>query len=645
MEHRQLAFRIVSVLVMLSLVTLAGTSIQAGPGDDVLPNAPPTADPNGPYTGDEGSPVTFDGTDSYDPDGDPLIYDWDFGDASPIAYDAGPSPSHTYDDNGEYTVCLTVTDPGGLSDRQCTTWTTLALMPATSGGPAVAFEDGKLYVIGGASWTEVEAYDPATDTWTAGTLTPMPTARYAAGVAATGGKIYVIGGSVAFNEPDYKDVNEAYDPATDTWAARAPMPGLHRAYSQAVTAPDGKIYVIGGRLFASCFQCPVYTVQAYDPTTDAWADKAPMPIPRQLFAAAELDGKIYAAGGCTKKGCADSRTDRVDVYDPATDTWSPVAPLLEARDSLALVAMGGRLYTLGGYSSAGGPLVAVDEYDPNTNTWAPVSQVPTPRNLSVAAVGATIFTFGNTTVEAMNWSSVTISNVAPTVSIDGVSPALVAVGEPVEAIGNFTDPSILDTHTAVWDWEGSPSPGAVNETNGSGSVSGNHTYTAAGAYTIKLTVTDKDGGSGEAMFHYVVVYDPSAGFVTGGGWINSPEGAYKPDPLLTGQANFGFVSKYQKGATVPTGNTEFQFHAASLNFHSSSYQWLVVTGSDYARFKGSGTVNGTGDYKFMLWAGDKSPDTFRIKIWIEDALGNETVVYDNGFDQAIGGGDIVVHAN
>ena len=119
-----MAFRIVSVLVMLSLITLAGTSIQAGPGDDVLPNAPPTADPNGPYTGDEGSPVTFDGTDSYDPDGDPLIYDWDFGDGSPIVYDAGPSPSHTYDDNGEYTVCLTVTDPGGLSDRQCPTWTT-----------------------------------------------------------------------------------------------------------------------------------------------------------------------------------------------------------------------------------------------------------------------------------------------------------------------------------------------------------------------------------------------------------------------------------------------------------------------------------------------------------------------------------------
>ena len=92
-----------------------------------------------------------------------------------------------------------------------------------------------------------------------------------------------------------------------------------------------------------------------------------------------------------------------------------------------------------------------------------------------------------------------------------------------------------------------------------------------------------------------------------------------PDPSLTGKANFGFVSKYRNGATEPTGNTEFQFHAADLNFHSSDYDWLVVTqGDTNAQFKGSGTINGTGDYKFMIWAGDDDPDTFRIRIWEED---------------------------
>ncbi len=70
----------------------------------------------------------------------------------------------------------------------------------------------------------------------------------------------------------------------------------------------------------------------------------------------------------------------------------------------------------------------------------------------------------------------------------------------------------------------------------------------------------------------------------------------------------------------------------------------MVTGSDYAMFQGAGTINGEGLYKFHVWAGDGTggADTFRIKIW-EETNGVETVVYDNGMDQAIAGGNIVVH--
>jgi hypothetical protein len=88
-----------------------------------------------------------------------------------------------------------------------------------------------------------------------------------------------------------------------------------------------------------------------------------------------------------------------------------------------------------------------------------------------------------------------------------------------------------------------------------------------------------------------------------------------------------------------------------MNFHSNVQDWLVVTGGDYARFKGSGTINGEVDpngylYKFMIWTGDGTgpggADTFRIKIWWEDS-DTENVVYDNGMDQPIGGGSVVVH--
>ncbi|HOZ37849.1 MAG TPA: BspA family leucine-rich repeat surface protein [Anaerolineaceae bacterium] len=175
-----------------------------------------------------------------------------------------------------------------------------------------------------------------------------------------------------------------------------------------------------------------------------------------------------------------------------------------------------------------------------------------------------------------------------------------------------------------------------------------HTYAEAGVYTACLTVNDGAVDSAPACT-LTVVYDPSAGFVTGGGWFNSQPGAYKLDETLTGKATFGFVSKYLKGASLPSGNTEFVFDAGAFNFHSTSYDWLVVSKNQAtAQFKGSGIVNGElapdgSAYKFMLWAGDGTPDTFRIRIWWEDATAVEHDVYDNGFNQAIGGGNIVVH--
>jgi hypothetical protein len=169
-------------------------------------------------------------------------------------------------------------------------------------------------------------------------------------------------------------------------------------------------------------------------------------------------------------------------------------------------------------------------------------------------------------------------------------------------------------------------------------VSGN-VFTAGsvpGIYDVQLVVNDGTVDSLPATT-MVVVYDPTGGFVTGGGWFNSPAGAYTADPSLTGKANFGFVAKYKKGATVPDGNTQFQFKAGDLNFHSTSYEWLVVAGNK-AQFRGEGTINGQGGYTFMIWADDDNPDTFRIHIW-----GANGTVYDNGSQQALGGGSIKVH--
>jgi hypothetical protein len=130
---------------------------------------------------------------------------------------------------------------------------------------------------------------------------------------------------------------------------------------------------------------------------------------------------------------------------------------------------------------------------------------------------------------------------------------------------------------------------------------------------------------------YVVFYDPTAGFVTGGGSVNSPIISSLPYMQVGGEASFGFVSKYVKGKTEPTGNTQFEFQAGGLSFKSTSYKWLVVSGAR-AQYKGMGTINEAGSYGFILTAidgallGTGGLDRFRIKIW-EESTG--IILYDN----------------
>jgi hypothetical protein len=235
--------------------------------------------------------------------------------------------------------------------------------------------------------------------------------------------------------------------------------------------------------------------------------------------------------------------------------------------------------------------------------------------------------------QAEDRAIVTVTNVAPTVSITAPTDgALYAINAEVSVASSLTDRGRNDTHSCSIDWGDSSSNavGAVSEVPGSGTCTATHKFTAAGVYTVAVTVTDDDAATAtdEIM---VVVFDPSAGFVTGGGWINSSAGAYTPQPTLMGRANFGFVSKYLKNATVPTGSTEFQFQAGNLNFHSDSYQWLVVSGSR-AQYKGTGTLNGLPGYGFLLTVNDgqltdgRTVDALRIKIW---ETAGETTVYDN----------------
>jgi hypothetical protein len=180
---------------------------------------------------------------------------------------------------------------------------------------------------------------------------------------------------------------------------------------------------------------------------------------------------------------------------------------------------------------------------------------------------------------------------------------------------------------------------------------------AADVYQVKAVV---GGGCSISEVVFLPVYDPAGGFVTGGGWIDSPVGAMTGDKAsAVGKANFGFNAKYKTGKNNTSevdGNTNFQFKAGDLHFSSATHDnmQLVISGAK-ATYTGTGTVNGVGNHKFRVVAidgqvsGGGGFDKFRIMIW--DNNSSSTLLYDNkrgkseSSDDAtvLGGGSIVIH--
>lgn len=248
------------------------------------------------------------------------------------------------------------------------------------------------------------------------------------------------------------------------------------------------------------------------------------------------------------------------------------------------------------------------------------------------------------------------------VDITNVNPAITSITTPVNTVQTGTEAPITvtffdgyngtpstDTHTVTIGW-GDGTQTTITLPSGVQNTSGTHVYSQTGNYTVTVTVTDDDGGSGTSTSQTPIqIYEPNprpytTGFLTGGGWIVVPYGSYRSNPGITGTANFGINAKYKKGQNTPTGETEFNFQEATLNFHSGCYDWLVVSSSGIARSKGTGTINGAGTYGFIITVIDGKihggPDTFRIQIW-DKATG--TMIFDNNANTPLSGGQIVIH--
>jgi PKD repeat protein len=219
---------------------------------------------------------------------------------------------------------------------------------------------------------------------------------------------------------------------------------------------------------------------------------------------------------------------------------------------------------------------------------------------------------------------------------------LVPVGELVSFESSFTDNCAASGGLDFGDGS------AVVEMDSGIAVP--HAYADTGIYTATLTVDD---GATDPVSDtlVVVVYDPSDGFTTGGGWFVPDAASYiGGDPVTdeVSKATFGFVVKYKKGASSPDGQLQFQYNAGDINLHSTSMSWLVI--SDHAvRFKGEATINGEGAYTFKVTANDLSSaggdDTFKIEIWLGSGIDTEnTALHPHHVAQGVlGGGNVTIH--
>lgn len=236
---------------------------------------------------------------------------------------------------------------------------------------------------------------------------------------------------------------------------------------------------------------------------------------------------------------------------------------------------------------------------------------------------------------------VTLNNDAPVVSSVDASESAVALGTAAFLTINYTDNNISE---AIIDW-GDASQPTIYATPSS-LFEARHDYLVAGTYAVNITLRDLCGASTSFRYESIVVFDPQAGWVKGGGWFQSPAGAYRKDLLAKGRANFSFDAQFNEYSNEPVGSVNFNFKSADFKFRSTALDMLLING-ETARLTGSGTVNGKGGYGILVSMVDdetKMPregkgrppmlksDRLRVKIW--DAEG--VVIYDTQLDDTDG---------
>ena len=217
---------------------------------------------------------------------------------------------------------------------------------------------------------------------------PFPLLATEVSSAALDGRVYSLCGITPGNQSSNRLF--VYDPAADAWAERAPLPIPLGVDHCNVATVGGKLYVVGAERIGRGFLSDRTLV--YDPATDRWEQKSRMNIPRAASGVAVVGTKIYVAGG---EGV--ERAGRAfEVYETETDRWLPLPDLPGTRTHLTAQAVGGKVYAIGGrIGGINDVRDSVFEYDPATNTWSAKAAMPTARGgLASGVIGGRIVVFG-----------------------------------------------------------------------------------------------------------------------------------------------------------------------------------------------------------------------------------------------------------
>ena len=236
-----------------------------------------------------------------------------------------------------------------------------------------------------ATWDYINfTFDPLTAAGSWQTIVPaagIDTAREETSYVQAGDKFYLLGGR------GIKPV-QAYDPVTKTWTDRA-RPPMEINHFQAVTL-NGLIYAMGAFTGSYPHEVPLPNVYIYNPVTNVWLTGGTIPESRRRGSpgAAIYNNKIYMVGGITD-GHWSGWVSWFDVYDPATNTWTALPDAPRTRDHFHVAIVNDKLYVIGGRRSSGITnqvfaltIPEVDVYDFATGQWSTLpggSNLPTPR--------------------------------------------------------------------------------------------------------------------------------------------------------------------------------------------------------------------------------------------------------------------------